>query len=58
MPAIMPHVLSRGGEDEEKAEFEKCANGVGRVHKSLLIKAITLVRRKIATFLRGGLYET
>jgi len=54
----MPHVLSRGGEDEEKAELEKCANGVGRVRKSLLIKAITLVRRKIATFLRGGLYET
>lgn len=40
----MPLILSYGGEEEEKAGFEKSA------HESVLIKAITSVRRKIAIF--------
>ena len=36
--------LHTAGKTEEKAEFEKST------HESALIKAITLVRRKIATF--------
>ena len=38
----MPHIPS-AGKKEEKAEFESA-------HESSLIKAITSVRRKIATF--------
>lgn len=43
--AIMPHIPSYGGEDEEKAEFEGA-------HESLLIKTVTSVRRNTVTFLR------
>lgn len=42
--AIMPHIPSYGGEEGREG-------GVwDRAHKSLLIKAVTSVRRKIATF--------
>ena len=48
----MPHIPSYGGEEGREG-------GVwDRAHKSAPIEAITSVRRKIATFLRGGLYET
>ena len=44
--AIMPHIPSYGGEERREG-------GVwDRAHKSEHIRAITLVRRKIATFLR------
>lgn len=43
--AIMPHIPSYGGEDEEKAEFESA-------HESLLIKTVTSVRRNTVTFLQ------
>lgn len=44
--AIMPHIPSYGGEEGREG-------GVwDRAHKSTPIEAITLVRRKIATFLR------
>ena len=45
LAAIMPHIPSYGGEDEEKAEFEGA-------HESLLIKTVTSVRRNTVTFLR------
>ena len=46
MAAIMPHIPSYGGEEGREGGVWNCAR------KPASIEAVTLVRRKIATFLR------
>lgn len=46
LAAIMPHIPSYGGEEGREGGVWNCAR------KPASIEAVTLVRRKIATFLR------